>query len=97
MVLVSLVGIYLGLWDATKRYGVRELSDPLGLSSLDEPLVYDSRALLPLVVVDREEATMQYMKENGISGWSGPPMTQTSHYLWLFGPRFCLARTYDGP
>jgi hypothetical protein len=95
VIVVTLVSMYLGLWEITKQHGVREPSDAFGWSSREEPSVFDSRAIAPLVVIDREEATSQYMEENGIPQWGGPPMTQTSYYLWLFGPRICLSRAYD--
>jgi len=95
LLLTSLVCLYLGLWEVTKRHGVRQIDAFESFSSRENPSVLASRAIAPFVVVDQTDATDEYMQERGIPQWGGSIMTRTSYSLWIFGYRVRLSNAYD--
>ena len=95
LLLISLLCLYLGLWEVTKRHGVRQIDALESFSSRESPSVLASRAIAPFVVVDQTDATDEYMQERGIPMWGGSVMTQTSYSLWIFGYRVRLSSGYD--
>lgn len=79
-ILVTLVGVYFGLWEVTNRFGVTE--DHSQLSNLDAR-ISDERSPMPFVVsrCENEGLTVeQFMDPN-----FNPLPPKRRFYFWLFG------------
>ncbi|HUG67861.1 MAG TPA: hypothetical protein VMM76_08915 [Pirellulaceae bacterium] len=97
-IVVTLVCVYFGLWEITKRWGVPELDEYSHYN-----WIYGANSTAPLIVTIDEgyagpnetvvEVMNQSLEETGNFGFGGPPESRRSYYLWLFGPRIRLTHT----
>lgn len=75
-IVVTMICVYFGAWEATKKYGV---------------VTKTQFAPAPLVVVDEvEEFHATPIRYSGIGGRIITSEKSRQYYVWLFGPRFRL-------
>ena len=77
---MTLVCVYFGAWEATKRYGVGPEPDFIS-SSLLSPLTWNESSPAPFII-GRDEGEYESSGSPTISRWSW----HRRYYLWLFGP-----------
>ena len=87
VILVSLVCVYFGAWEITKR-NAKTRANATIYGDNDEPLrIFNTSIPMPFIVV-RDE--VQYRESTSKGGVSLTSEHRRSYHLWLFGPMFRL-------
>lgn len=81
VIFVTLVCVYFGTWEATKRYGVPDCSD--SFLRYQQDAVHAAATPIPLIVTQDH----CYLDDN-----NGDPTFRNPrrYYVWIFGPKLKL-------
>jgi hypothetical protein len=99
-IFITLVCIYFGAWEATKRYGViknPDVSKSQGSARINiladtlppKTITVDSSSPAPLIV-SRSEYISEYFVKSHVDRQYSVVNGPVHYYLWLFGPTFKL-------
>ena len=84
-IFVTLVCMYFGAWEATKRYGVPKT--PLRLADL--PYIDHAEAPMPLIVFQDEFDSASLVRSD-LGNIGHLLIPRRRFYIWLFGPKIKL-------